>query len=116
MLQRLIADRSMRAKMLLVVGVLTLVAAGVGALSISRMAQLNDHAGEVYDSGLIPLERIGQVEAVMFATRINVLNHAASNAPASKAKYEQALTVDDAAFTTALDLYATNTVVPQRVE
>ncbi|GLW91084.1 methyl-accepting chemotaxis protein [Actinokineospora globicatena] len=113
---RWLANRKVGTKVLGTVGLLAVVAAGVGVLSIVRMGSMDTAAEQLYTNGLLPVEQIYEVRVDMESTRRNVLNHALSTTPATLAKYEQALRDDDAAFTEDLDAYAKYTTDPSLVE
>ncbi|GAA3013418.1 methyl-accepting chemotaxis protein [Actinokineospora diospyrosa] len=113
---RWLANRRVGTKVLGTVGLLAVVAAGVGVLSIARMGSMDASADKLYTHGLLPVEQIYEVRVDMESTRRNVLNHALSTTPETLAKYEQALRDDDAAFTEDLDAYAKYTADPSLVE
>ncbi|GAA4609530.1 methyl-accepting chemotaxis protein [Actinoplanes octamycinicus] len=103
----------MRAKVLAAIGLLSVVAAVVGALAVLRMGSMNAAAESLYTDGLLPVQRIYMVRVDMESTRKNVLNHALSTSSTKKSEYEKALAADDEAFAADLDAYASNSVVPE---
>jgi methyl-accepting chemotaxis protein len=112
---RLLGDRSMTVKMLLVIGIMTVVAGAIGALAVSRMSHLNDQAHEIYESGLLPVERIGAVQAAMLTSRTDLLNYAVSTNDANRDRFARSLAVSDDTFDAALNEYASHTSVPAKV-
>src|SRR5687767_11648225 len=108
-LRRLVADRPVRIKIIMLIAVMTGVA---GMFGISHMSQLNSQVKALYNNGLLPLKRIDTVANTMLTARSNVLSHAISSTNANLAQYERAMSSDDATFTTDLDIYAANSVAP----
>jgi methyl-accepting chemotaxis protein len=113
---RLASVRSLNVKILSVVGVLAVFSCYIGGLSISRMADLNAQADELYHGGLVPVQRIAQVYEVMTQTRIAMLNHALSTDPTAQLKYEQEVNEAHATFNNKLDAYVRDSVAPELLD
>jgi methyl-accepting chemotaxis protein len=103
----------MNAKIMLVIAVLAVTAAGVGLLALSRMSSLNTQTRTLYDGGVVPLQHVAGIDATMGNTRTDVLNYVISQSDAAVAKYQQALKDDDADFAIRLAEYQKETVAPQ---
>jgi aerotaxis receptor len=57
--------RSLRARMVTVVGIMAAAALGVGVIGLSGMSSLNDRMGMVYEEGLIPMHQLSQIKDLM---------------------------------------------------
>jgi methyl-accepting chemotaxis protein len=115
-LGRLVRDRSLNTKILSAIGVMALVAGGLGAFSISRMSLLNEQTRAVYDRGVVPLNRIERLTLTMSEARNTLLNHGISTSNASTVRYEQALRDHDAAFDSQLVEYRAVSSRPELVD
>ncbi|SDZ37834.1 methyl-accepting chemotaxis protein [Micromonospora pattaloongensis] len=115
LLARLIGDRSLNTKILLIISVMTAVAGTVGVLSINRMSQLNDEITQVYESGLLPVQRIDKVLLTIAEARRTVVNHALAMSDEDKDTYDETIRKLDDQLTADLDAYAANSVVPELV-
>jgi len=113
MADRLLGNRGLSTKIIGGIAVMAVVALAVGVLGINRMSAMNASTQDLYRMGLLQLTRVQSTQVAMLATSRDVLNHALSNSDAAMAKYEQAIRNDDARFTTALDSYAKDSVVPE---
>jgi methyl-accepting chemotaxis protein len=77
------------------------------------MGEINTTTQDLYHQGLIPLERIHEVELVMMTTRKDVLRHGTASTETAMAAHEQAIAKLDKEFTDKLDEYAEASVVPE---
>ncbi|MGC9666992.1 methyl-accepting chemotaxis protein [Planosporangium sp. 12N6] len=88
---RWLVDRKLNTKIVLAIGVMALVASGVGVLSVSRMASLNASSHDLYTEGMLPVQQIDKVALDMAVARRTVLNHAVSSTAESMANNERML-------------------------
>jgi methyl-accepting chemotaxis protein len=93
-----VANRSLNAKILTIVIVLSAVGMGVGVLAITRMSLLSTSVNQLYEGGVIPGQQLEKVAVDMGSMRTTVLNHALSRSAATMAKFEQQMKDGDAAF------------------
>ena len=113
---RWLANRAVRTKILLVVAVLGVVSLAGSAVASLRLDDVKRDAEALYSRGLLPVEQLSDVRDDISTLRVAVLNHAISEDPATKARYEQAVSDGASRFTTDLDTYAANSIDPARVE
>ena len=109
---RWVANRGIATKINAAVLLMAIVALAVGGLAIGRMAQISRAADDLYALGVVPIQQIDQVKIDMEQTRRNVLNHAVSTSAESMAKYQQAITDNDAAFAANLKTYRADSADP----
>ncbi|MDG6109281.1 methyl-accepting chemotaxis protein [Dactylosporangium aurantiacum] len=113
-MSRWLADRSLRTKIAAAVGLMAVVAVLVGMAAVDRMAQMNRAAEALYTQGLVPVRQIDQVQIDMERTRRDLLNHALSETPQDRTRYDQAIAADDEAFTAHLAEYERTTGATER--
>jgi methyl-accepting chemotaxis protein len=106
-------NRSVNTKVLTGVGLVALVALGVGVLGISRMSSMNAATQDVYQRGLLPLNHIQAVQLDMSVTQRNVLDHVISTSDAMMTKFEQTVRDDDSRYAADLDAYAKGSEQPE---
>src|SRR3954469_3883888 len=76
---RWITDRSTHTKFLVAVCLLAIVAIAGTVVAIWRMAEVDRSAQQLYSASLVPVERINQVESIMYRNRLNVMQHTVSS-------------------------------------
>src|SRR3954447_13610983 len=87
-------SRKLRTKIVILIGVMAAVAILVGIVGLTRMSSMDQDSQALYEGGVLPLARIGQVQTDVQQTRVDALNHAVSQGDAGLAKFEQALAKD----------------------
>jgi len=106
----------MNTKIMLIIAALAVTSVAVGALSLVRLAELNDAARGLYTNGTIPLQHVEEIGLGMRQTRGDVLNHAVSQSDANLAKFEQAVKDDDVKVAALLNEYQKESVAPDLVD
>jgi diguanylate cyclase (GGDEF)-like protein len=87
---RWLAGRRVQTKLLLLVGVLAVVAVGVGVLSVGRLAELRRAGDDVYTLAMTPALRAAEIKVLILAKRTSALRHASAPDRANKLRYEAA--------------------------
>ena len=108
-------SRTLQTKILAAIILMAAVASAVGILGISRMSTMNTSTQDLYNLGLIPLNRVQAVQTDMATTRQDVLDYVISTDSANRTKYDQAIRDDDARYSADLDIYAKQTDAPELV-
>jgi methyl-accepting chemotaxis protein len=116
MLGRWISHRPMSTKILLIIAVLALTAAGVGLLSLSRMSALSARADALYTGSVLPLQHVKEVEVTTQLTAKDMLNYVVSDSAADRATYQKALSDDDALFASQIAEYQPESAAPDLVQ
>src|SRR5262249_28040324 len=88
-LRRLVADRSVNTKILTSVGLVALLAVGIGLLAVVKLATASSKADKVYSEGIQPLGLISQVRVNQARMRADVAMQLSAPTPALTAEYEQ---------------------------
>ncbi|RZU49090.1 methyl-accepting chemotaxis protein [Krasilnikovia cinnamomea] len=113
---RWIRNLPMYTKILLIVTVLSLVGAGVGAFAIVQMAGLSRTADGLYTGSVVPTQQLDQIAVDISATRTAVFNHGLTSSPSAKTRYEQEIKKIDAAFDRDVAAYRKVTVNPRHLD
>ncbi|WP_412736332.1 methyl-accepting chemotaxis protein [Krasilnikovia sp. MM14-A1259] len=113
---RWIRNLPMYTKILLIVVVLSIVGAGVGAFAILQMAGLSRTANGLYTGSVVPTQQLEQIAVDISATRTAVFNHGLTSSPSAKTRYEQEIKKDDAAFEKDVAAYREVAVNPRYLD
>jgi methyl-accepting chemotaxis protein len=103
-------DRSLSTKILAIVTLLSLVGGGAGAFAIGQMARLSKAAEDLYASGLVPAQQLGDIAVDIGTMRASVLNYALSTTATARTRYEQDMADGDATFDEHVAAYRADTV------
>jgi methyl-accepting chemotaxis protein len=98
---RWLGDRSVRAKILLAVGLVTVLAGIAGGFAVNRMAALNQGTQAVFDNQTITVT-VGEMRAAYNRTRINSLDHFLTTDAATQAEEEKAIKTSRGEVDTAM--------------
>jgi len=88
---RFIADRSLNAKILTALGVVSAVAVLVGAAGIVQMGNLHDSAEDMHESNTQSLALLTQVTDEVLEARVDAYDHESASEPATMAAEERSL-------------------------
>ncbi len=101
--RRSFADLGVNIKIVTAIGVAILVAVAVGLLALQALSSASASAQRIYSSNVASVKALGDLDAAMAQTSLDLANHAISQDEATMAKYAQAFATDlrnvDAAFT-----------------
>jgi methyl-accepting chemotaxis protein len=109
---RWVADRRMNTKILLVIAVLAVTAAGVGVLALTRMSTMDQKATQLYTMGVLPQQHVADISNTMDQAQKDLLNQSVSTTDQNMTKYEQAMKEDEALVVTQFAVFEKETVAP----
>src|SRR5919199_3616597 len=95
-------DLPVRVKILAGIGVALAVALAVGLSSLVALGRVNDAARTISATNVANQTALGRVRAAALQTRVDVALQVIARSPEATAKYEAAVTKDEAAFDDAL--------------
>ena len=98
-------DLPVRVKILAGIGVALAVALAVGLSSLVALGRVNDAARTISATNVANQTALGRVRAAALQTRVDVALQVIARSPEATAKYEAAVTKDEAAFDDALQAY-----------
>jgi methyl-accepting chemotaxis protein len=100
--KRMIADRSVNAKILLTVGLVALVALSVGLLGVTKLSSVSAKAEQVFTQGIEPLVASSDMLKSQIRMRADTGLQLNASTPAATAAAETAFAAHEAALTAAL--------------
>ncbi len=115
-LKRWFGDRKVNTKILAAVGVVAIIASSIGLFAIMKLATVNQSATTIYRQGMLPVTSLTAIRGHVFQVRLDVANQAISTTKDDKAKYEEAVRVDDAAVDAAVADYQKLATQPKAVD
>ena len=104
-LTRLLTDRRVNTKILIVLATLASVSIGLLLVASKGMAAIDGNAQEIYAQNLQAVNALGEVRALTMTVRLDVTNLAISHDTATRDKYQAAITQDDQSLETAVAAY-----------
>lgn len=102
---RLVADRAVSTKIVMVVLTLAIVCSAVLVAGIKGMGDTDARATDIYQHSLLPLAKLGQLRTDTLAMRADLLNYGLSRDQAGRDRYRSAMAADDARVDAALAGY-----------
>ena len=102
---RWLADRKVNTKILVIVGVVTLVALSVGFTAVRSMAGMNADSSRIYKQNLTPLTYLAEARAQSIQDRQYVSNLVLAQTDADRQKFVKKIKDTDAAIDAALASY-----------
>jgi methyl-accepting chemotaxis protein len=115
-LKRVLADRSVNAKILLTVGLVAVVALSVGLLGVAKLGSVSGKAEQVYSEGIEPLVAASDMLKYQIRMRADVALQNNATTPAGAEGFEKMLATHDAALTAAVARYKTVESRPAELE
>jgi methyl-accepting chemotaxis protein len=99
------ADLSINTKILCAVAVAALVAMAVGMLGLQASSTASASAQMIYNRNVVSILALGDLRSAVLQAQLTVINHAVSQDPQTKSKYEQTLAGDLQAIEEAFAAY-----------
>ncbi|WP_308441116.1 methyl-accepting chemotaxis protein [Planosporangium mesophilum] len=100
------ANRSMRAKFLLVIAIGAVVAVGDGTTALSGMSSMQAKSDQMYTQNLVPINTLAAIQSNFLNARIAVLNASVSTDPKAVENYLNKIPAQEAAIEKAFQEYS----------
>jgi methyl-accepting chemotaxis protein len=114
-LSRRFADLRISTKILLVLGISSLVGVGVGGLAIKELGIVNEEADKLYSVNFVPTTELANARGAVRLNRIDTLDHALSAGdPQRQAELESAIGELDTVVEEQLAVYAPHSEDPAK--
>ena len=99
------ANLSVKTKILAAIGVVVLVAVGVGVIGLAALSSASDAAQRIYRGNLASVAGIGQVRSAVYKTRLDTTAHAVAQDDATMKRFAAAYQEDKATFSKVMAEY-----------
>ncbi|GGK45673.1 hypothetical protein Ppa06_01540 [Planomonospora parontospora subsp. parontospora] len=102
---RWLADRRLRSKFLIIVGLGAAVAGGIGVTSLMSMAGMQANSDRIYQENVRALTELRALEHAALSMRTNVLDSAMSTSPNIREQFVAGVSAEDERFDQAITAY-----------
>jgi len=101
-----LADLPVNTKILLAVGIASLVALAIGISGLFALSNASSSAQHIYEANVANIAAVGDAKSAILQVRVDVAMHAASTGAQAKGKFNEAFATDSKAASDAIAAYA----------